>query len=87
MVDQVLGEPIELRPTAVVLSAGIVPHEGAAELAALLKVPLNGEGQFLEAERPGCENSLVSHSRDESRFVVHSGHDSNMAMLRIFILQ
>lgn len=32
----------------------------------------------LDAERPGYFNQLVSHSRDETRFVVHSGNDRTM---------
>jgi dipeptidyl aminopeptidase/acylaminoacyl peptidase len=34
-----------------------------------------GIQELLDAELPGKQNQLVSHSRDESRYVVHSGCD------------
>ncbi len=41
--------------------------------------PARGALQALVDERlPGRENSLVSHSRDESRYVVHSGSDRTL---------
>jgi dipeptidyl aminopeptidase/acylaminoacyl peptidase len=33
---------------------------------------------FLDAELPGYDNRPVSHSKDETRFVVHSGSDRSM---------
>jgi dipeptidyl aminopeptidase/acylaminoacyl peptidase len=33
---------------------------------------------FLDERLPGYDNRLVSHSRDETRFVVHSGSDRSM---------
>ncbi len=47
--DQTLGMPFSIAADAVVLSAGIQPHESNHELAQLIKVPLNSEGFFLEA--------------------------------------
>ncbi len=47
--DQTLGMPFTIAADAVVLSAGIQPHEDNHQLAQLLKVPLNSEGFFLEA--------------------------------------
>ncbi len=49
MVDPVLGEEIELRPDLLALSVGMAPQADAATLAAMLKVPLNADGFFLEA--------------------------------------
>jgi len=47
--DQTLGMPFTIAADAVVLSAGIQPHEDNKQLAQLIKVPLNSEGFFLEA--------------------------------------
>ena len=47
--DQTLGMPFTIAADAVVLSAGIQPHDDNRQLAQLLKVPLNSEGFFLEA--------------------------------------
>ncbi len=47
--DQTLGMPFTIAADAVVLSAGIQPHDDNRELAQLFKVPLNSEGFFLEA--------------------------------------
>jgi heterodisulfide reductase subunit A len=47
--DPILGRDIELAPDLLVLSSGLVPQTGSAELAQMLKVPLNAEGFFLEA--------------------------------------
>jgi len=33
---------------------------------------------FLDQRLPGYDNTLVSHSKDESRFIVHSGSDRSM---------
>jgi heterodisulfide reductase subunit A len=41
--------PISISADYVVLSAGIHPNEGNKQIAQFLKVPLNGEGFFLEA--------------------------------------
>ena len=49
VVDQTLGLPVKIAADYVVLSAGIHPNEGNREIAQFLKVPLNGEGFFLEA--------------------------------------
>ncbi len=49
VVDPVLGEEIELRPDLLALSVGMAPQADAATLAAMLKVPLNADGFFLEA--------------------------------------
>ncbi len=49
VVDQTLGMPISISADYVVLSAGIHPNEGNKQIAQFLKVPLNGEGFFLEA--------------------------------------
>jgi heterodisulfide reductase subunit A-like polyferredoxin len=49
VVDQTLGMPVKIAADYVVLSAGIHPNEGNREIAQFLKVPLNGEGFFLEA--------------------------------------
>jgi heterodisulfide reductase subunit A-like polyferredoxin len=46
--EPVTGERMALKPDWLVLSAGIVPR-GNEELAKLLKVPLTGDGFFLEA--------------------------------------
>jgi len=47
--DQTLEMPIEISTDLVILSAGIVAHEGNEEIAKFLKVPLNKEKFFLEA--------------------------------------
>jgi heterodisulfide reductase subunit A-like polyferredoxin len=47
--DAVLGAEVHLRPNFLVLSAGIRPHPDALELGALLKVPRDIDGTFLEA--------------------------------------
>jgi heterodisulfide reductase subunit A len=49
VVDPILGQTLELAPDLLVLSSGLVPQAGSAELAQVLKVPLNAEGFFLEA--------------------------------------
>ena len=49
VVDQTLGMPVKIAADYVVLSAGIHPNKGNQEIAQFLKVPLNGEGFFLEA--------------------------------------
>ena len=49
VVDQTLGMPIGISADFLVLSAGIHPEEGNKQIAQFLKVPLNGEGFFLEA--------------------------------------
>lgn len=46
--DKILGESIALDPDMVVLSVGIAPGD-VADLAKILKVPLNNDGLFLEA--------------------------------------
>jgi heterodisulfide reductase subunit A len=46
--DPVLDVKVEINPELVVLSTAIVP-EGSRELAGLLKVPLTGDGFFMEA--------------------------------------
>jgi dipeptidyl aminopeptidase/acylaminoacyl peptidase len=33
---------------------------------------------FLDERCPGCDNRLISHSKDESRYVAHSGSDRNL---------
>ncbi len=47
--DVEIGEDLELRANPLVLSAGVVPSEGAEELGKILKVPLMPEGFFWEA--------------------------------------
>jgi heterodisulfide reductase subunit A len=47
--DVSIGATLDIRPDMVVLSAGIVPDETAAELGQMLKVSLDGDGFFLEA--------------------------------------
>ncbi len=47
--DQTLDMPFMIAADAVVLSAGIQPHDDNRQLAQLIKVPLNSEGFFLEA--------------------------------------
>jgi len=47
--DYVLGRAIRFRPDLLVLSEGMLPAGGAAELAALLHVPRNVHGFFVEA--------------------------------------
>jgi heterodisulfide reductase subunit A len=49
VVDQTLRMPIEIAADLVVLSAGIVANEEDDKTAQLLKVPLDGNGFFLEA--------------------------------------
>jgi len=46
--DRILGEEVTLRPDLLVLASAIVPYENET-LAKMLKVPLNGNGFFLEA--------------------------------------
>jgi len=47
--EPILGREMVLRPDLVVLSVPVVPSEGAQELAARLKVPVDLDGFFLEA--------------------------------------
>ena len=47
--DYVLGRELRFHPDLLVLSEGMLPAEGAAELAALLHVPRNVQGFFVEA--------------------------------------
>jgi heterodisulfide reductase subunit A-like polyferredoxin len=47
--DPNLGQPIELRPGLLVLSNPAVPSEGSKQLATQFKVPVDGDGFFLEA--------------------------------------
>lgn len=46
--DRILGEEVVLQPDQVILASAIVPYENEA-LAKMLKVPLTGDGFFLEA--------------------------------------
>jgi heterodisulfide reductase subunit A len=47
--DKVIDREIRFRPGLLVLSSGVVPRQDAADLAKMLKVPLNADGFFLEA--------------------------------------
>ncbi|MGB9720330.1 MAG: FAD-dependent oxidoreductase [bacterium] len=47
--EPILKEELKIDADLVVLSAGIVPESNNAELAKMLKVPLNNDGFFLEA--------------------------------------
>ena len=46
--DKILGEKVILEPHLLVLSVGIVPNQ-VQELSKILKIPLTGDGFFLEA--------------------------------------
>ncbi|MDD5204880.1 MAG: FAD-dependent oxidoreductase [Desulfobacterales bacterium] len=46
--DRLLGENVSLHPDLIVLSVGVVSH-GVEDLARVLKVPVTGDGFFLEA--------------------------------------
>ena len=46
--DRLLGENVSLRPDLIILSVGVVPS-GVEDLARILKVPVTGDGFFLEA--------------------------------------
>ncbi len=48
--EPILGEEILLRPDLLVLSVGIVPQPDNKKLAKMLKVPLNEDGFYLEAQ-------------------------------------
>ncbi len=47
--DSILGATLEMRPDLLVLSTGIVANADNRSLSQLLKVPLEGDGFFLEA--------------------------------------
>ncbi len=47
--EPVLGRPLSLAPDRLVLSMPVVPAAGAADLAALFKVPLDADGFYQEA--------------------------------------
>ena len=47
--DQTLGMPLSIPADLVVLSTGIHPDEDNKKIAQFLKIPLNGDGFFLEA--------------------------------------
>jgi heterodisulfide reductase subunit A-like polyferredoxin len=47
--DELLGQPVALRPDLLVLSEAIIPAQGSKELAELLKFSCTLEGFFLEA--------------------------------------
>jgi heterodisulfide reductase subunit A len=49
MKDLILHETLTFHPDLLVLSSGILPNPGNKELSQFLKVPLNGDGFFLEA--------------------------------------
>ncbi|MBM4423178.1 MAG: FAD-binding protein [Chloroflexi bacterium] len=49
VLDPILGREIELRPDLLVLSTPLVPADGARALGSKLKVPVDGDGWFLEA--------------------------------------
>ncbi len=49
VLEPILQEQYEIEPDLVVLSSGVEPNKDNIELAKMLKVPLNGEGFFLEA--------------------------------------
>lgn len=49
VLDRTIGEDIKLNPDKLILSTGIEANEGNHELAKLLKVPVNNDGNFLEA--------------------------------------
>jgi heterodisulfide reductase subunit A2 len=46
--DRLLGEDVSLHPDLIVLSVGVVPS-GVEELSQILKVPVTGDGFFMEA--------------------------------------
>ena len=46
--DRLLGENVSLNPDLLILSVGVVPS-GVEDLARILKVPVTGDGFFLEA--------------------------------------
>jgi heterodisulfide reductase subunit A2 len=46
--DRLLGENVSLHPDLLILSVGVVPS-GVEDLAKILKVPVTGDGFFLEA--------------------------------------
>lgn len=48
--DPALGRTYILEPDLVALSMSIIPSEGTAELARLLRLPVSSEGFFLEAD-------------------------------------
>jgi heterodisulfide reductase subunit A-like polyferredoxin len=47
--DPLLGTNLEIPADLVVLSSAVLPHPEAADLAPMLKIPLNADGFFLEA--------------------------------------
>ncbi|MDD2665975.1 MAG: CoB--CoM heterodisulfide reductase iron-sulfur subunit A family protein [Methanocellales archaeon] len=49
VVDRTLGRKFLIKPDLLVLSAAVLPHPGNKELSEMLKVPLRGDGFFLEA--------------------------------------
>jgi len=76
--DRSSHEAFRFEPDVVVLSSGMRPHEGAEELARILKLPRTGEGFFLEAhvklrpvefDSPGIFLAGTAHS---PRFISES---------------
>jgi heterodisulfide reductase subunit A len=49
VVDPNLGIPVAIKPDLLVLSTPAVPSDGSAQLASQFKVPVDGDGFFLEA--------------------------------------
>jgi heterodisulfide reductase subunit A-like polyferredoxin len=47
--DITLGATLSINPDLVVLASGIIPHDDAAAVSRMLKIPLNEDGFFLEA--------------------------------------
>jgi heterodisulfide reductase subunit A-like polyferredoxin len=47
--DSIMGAGLVISPDLVVLASGIVPHDDAAVVSRMLKIPLNEDGFFLEA--------------------------------------
>jgi heterodisulfide reductase subunit A-like polyferredoxin len=47
--DSTLGATLSISPDLVVLASGIIPHDDAAVVSRMLKIPLNEDGFFLEA--------------------------------------
>ncbi len=90
--DLVLDRELELRPDLLVLSTGIVPHDGNAALAKALGVPLNQDGFFqedhnkvrpLDFHRPGIFLCGLAHS---PRFIEESICQGQGAAIRAGVI-
>ena len=86
--DSILGATLEMRPDLLVLSTGIVANADNRSLSQLLKVPLEGDGFFLEAHvklRPvdfASEGLFLCGTAHAPKFISESISQANAVAAR-----